>query len=74
MSNFRSILLFILFYLIITFAWKLYELITFGKVTPDIFDSIIALILSLSLLINVMLVKIIREDNKKEVRVKRLSK
>ncbi|MBX0320284.1 type II toxin-antitoxin system HicB family antitoxin [Shouchella clausii] len=44
--------LFVLFATTITYTWRWYEMATFGEVTPDIFHTWIAIILSMSLTLN----------------------
>ena len=40
---------------VITLSWQAYEKQVYGNVTPDIFDSIIAVILTISIVLNVYL-------------------
>ncbi|MMZ58418.1 hypothetical protein D1872_203990 [compost metagenome] len=42
-------------YLVIANAWRLYEVWKYGEVMPDMFDSIIALFLSVSITLNVFM-------------------
>lgn len=52
--------LYIVFYLIIYYVWGLYELKTVGEVQPNLFDTVIATVLSISLAVNVMLLYVIK--------------
>lgn len=56
----RLLLIFILntlFYGIIAISWRIYEIKTIGYVDVNTFDTIIAMILTISLVINVLLYK-----------------
>jgi hypothetical protein len=59
MALVKFIVLYTIFGVVITYSWQLYEKIAFGKITPDMFDSVIAVILALSLTVNVFLVHFI---------------
>lgn len=64
-THHKVMLLFALFAIIITSAWKWYEIAAYGEVRPDSFDSIIALILSASLTVNVMLYRFLKNVRRK---------
>lgn len=53
---FRFLTLYLIFGLIITYSWRYYEKVKFGTITPDTFDSVICVILALSLTTNVFLI------------------
>lgn len=57
MNPLKAVILYILIAILIMITWQLYELATFGEIIPDAFDSIITIVLSLSLTTNVFLFK-----------------
>lgn len=58
-TRIKMALLYIIFYLSITCIWRFYETWKFGYPTPDIFHSLIAFILSVSLVMNVFLYRVL---------------
>ncbi|MNW50071.1 hypothetical protein D3C74_275110 [compost metagenome] len=55
MKHWKIGLLSSVIYLVIAYTWRFYEVWMYGEVMPDMFDSIIAFILSVSLTLNVFM-------------------
>ena len=55
-------ILYIILYLAITYSWRLYEIYKYGEPTPDYFHTLIATILCVSLTINVVLIRFLKES------------
>lgn len=59
--NFKDILLFQCIIIVVTVIWQLLELIFYKEVKPDHIDSVVAIILSISIYTNVMFYKNIKK-------------
>lgn len=70
MFTYRSLILFGLFYLVIGLSWQQYEIFIYGEIKEDIFDSIIAAILAMSLTCNVWFIGMFLIEWKKRKRKK----
>lgn len=55
MKHWKKCLLSSVIYLVIAYTWRFYEVWMHGEVMPDMFDSTIAFILSVSLTLNVLM-------------------
>ena len=62
MKHLKMVILFTVIYFIITAIWVAYEILAYGEVRQSYFDSIIAIVLSLSLLTNIYLFRMVRKD------------
>lgn len=54
----KNILIYLTIYFVIMLTWQGYEWIRFNEVKPDIFHSIVCVILSISLTVNIMYMRI----------------
>ena len=62
----KGVFLYVLFASCISGLWRIYEIIVLGEIQTNAFDTIIAMILSLSLMFNVLLWQEIVKRNKEE--------
>jgi hypothetical protein len=58
----KGIFIFFIFIILITLTWQFYEIKVFGELRPDIFHTIVALILAVSLTLNVIIVEVIKKQ------------
>lgn len=59
---------YIVFMILITLVWQLYELFVYNEIKPDAFDTVITAVLSASLTNNIFQSRYIKQINKKKER------